>query len=152
MASCSSSLSGSGSHVIVQLHLSSRHLTIFSVLTLASYFADVQHISNDAVRDLRGWLAPCDLQAAGGQSVGHETLGGSGQVFGMGHSQTSTGLVRACTVLRDALVDGFVVGADAGQRQRAADEGNDESRITSLFPQATELVGLFTSLLSLYLL
>lgn len=79
------------------------------VLALTSYFADVQDISDDVVSDIGGWLSPCDLQGVGGQRAGCEALRGAGQVFRLGHGQTGAGLVGACAVLCDALVDGLIL-------------------------------------------
>lgn len=79
------------------------------MLTLTSYLADMQDISNDAIGDVCRRLGPCDLQGVGGQHASCEALWGGGQVFSLGHSQTGTGLVGACTVLSDALVDGLIL-------------------------------------------
>lgn len=85
--------------------------------TLTSYLADVQDVANDTFSDIGGRLSPCDLQGVGGQSTGCEALGGSGQIFSLGHSQTGTSLVGAGTVLSNALVDGLILRADTGQSQ-----------------------------------
>ncbi len=79
------------------------------MLTPTSYLADVQDVSDDALGDVGGRLMPCDLQGVGGQCAGCEALWSAGQIFGLSHSQTGAGLVGACTVLGDALVDGFIV-------------------------------------------
>lgn len=79
------------------------------MLTLTSYLADVQDISDDAVGDVGRRLGPCDLQDVGGQHTSCEPLWGGRQVFSLGYSQTGAGLVGACTVLSDALVDGLIL-------------------------------------------
>lgn len=79
------------------------------LLTLTSNLADVQDISDDAVGDVGRWFPPCDLQGVGGERAGSEALRGGGQVFSLGHGQTGAGLVGACTVLGDALVDGLIL-------------------------------------------
>ncbi len=79
------------------------------MLTLTSYLADVQDISNDAVSDVGGWLSPCDLQGVSGQYTGCEALRGARHVFSLGHGQAGAGLVGAGTVLGDALVDGLIL-------------------------------------------
>lgn len=79
------------------------------VLSLTSYLSDVQDVSDDAVSDVGGRLAPCDLQGVGGQDAGCEASGGGRQVFRLGNSQTGAGLVGPGTVLGNALIDGLIL-------------------------------------------
>lgn len=88
-------------------------------VTLTSYLADVQDISDDAVGDIGGWFPPGDVQGVGGQRGGCEPLRGRWQIFNHGDGQTSAGLVSTGTVLCNALIDGFILCADTGQNQSA---------------------------------
>lgn len=121
MASCSSRLSASESQIIwIEIVISTTFFSILvshdvaivnpdCVLTLTPHLADVQDVSNDAVGDFGRRLVPSDLQGVGGQGIGCEALGGSRQIFRMGHSQPGAGLIGAGAVFCDALVNGLIL-------------------------------------------
>lgn len=69
----------------------------------------MQHVSDDAVSDVGGWLPPGDVQGVGGQRGGREPLRGRRQVFNHGDGQASASLVSTGAVLRNALIDSFVL-------------------------------------------
>ena len=57
-------------------------------------------------------MVPAQLQAGGGEGRGLEVCRGLWQQGGLRDGQAGRGLVGACAVLSDALVDGFIFGLD----------------------------------------
>lgn len=97
------------------LHL----VRINHVRALTANFADVEHVADDAIGDLYGWLGPGKLQGGVGEGGGAQALRRVRQVFSQWHGQAGTGLVGTGAVLSDALVDGFIFWGDAGYSERA---------------------------------
>lgn len=78
----------------------------------------MQHISDYLLADSLRRLIPGQLQAVGAQGRGLEPSGGFGQLGPLADGEAGAGLVGAGAVLGDALVDGLVLGRDAGNGER----------------------------------
>lgn len=89
--------------------------------------ADVEHVTDDLLGVLVG-LPPEHLDGGGRQRLGLHLRGHAGQAVGPEDGQAGAGLRGAGAVLRDALVDGLVVLADAvyGQCAGGGQEGWSE--------------------------
>lgn len=95
--------------------------------TPTSDLADVQDVSDDVLGDLGGRLSPGDVDGVSGHGAGRQALRSSGEILGLSHGQSGAGLVGAGAVLRDALIDGFVLRGDPSQSQSAAEDKHRNS-------------------------
>lgn len=80
--------------------------------------ADVEHVADDVLSVLPG-LLPGHLDGGGGQRLGPHVGRHAGQAVGPEDREAGAGLRGAGAVLRNALVDGLVVLANAVYGQRA---------------------------------
>lgn len=78
----------------------------------------MEHITDDVLSVLAG-LLPGHLDGGGGQRLGMHAGRHAGQAVGPEDREAGAGLRGAGTVLRNALVDGLVVLANAVYGQRA---------------------------------
>lgn len=81
--------------------------------------ADVEHVADDVLSVLVG-LLPGHPHRGGRQGFGLDVGGLARQAVGPEHGEASAGLRGAGAVLRDALVDGLVILADAVYGECAA--------------------------------
>lgn len=94
---------------------------------LTWHSADVEHVADDVLSVLVG-LLPGHPHRGGRQGFGLDVGGLARQAVGPEHGEASAGLRGAGAVLRDALVDGLVVLADAVYGERAAGRPGGERR------------------------
>lgn len=78
----------------------------------------MEHVTDDLLGALVG-LLPGHLDGGGRQRLGLHVRGHAGQAVGPEDREAGAGLRGASAVLRNTLVDGLVVLADAGNGQRA---------------------------------
>lgn len=85
----------------------------------------MQDVSYNLLADMFCRLVPDQLQAAGAQGRGPEAGRGLRQLGPLADGEAGTGLVGACTVLCNALINGLILWGDTGDGESPA-EGDRE--------------------------